>query len=73
MTYKLKTQPEVVYYMETKECVIEDENGIEHTIRICEHSKGTDLLIETDAAWIDITDRDLRTWIFEDLPYEEIQ
>ena len=73
MNYKLKTEPEVIYYMETKQFVVEDENGVEHTIRVSEHSKGTDFLIETKNSWDDITDRELRTWIIEDLPYEEVQ
>jgi hypothetical protein len=73
MTYKLKTEPEVIYYMETKECIVEDENGVEHTIRISEHSKGMDFLIETDNSWEDITDSEFKTWILEDLPYEEVQ
>jgi hypothetical protein len=73
MNYKLKTEPEVVYYMETKECTIEDENGVQYMIRVSEHSKGTDFFILDGNNWEDITDRDLRTWILEDLPYEEVQ
>ena len=73
MTYKLKSEPQVFYYMETKQCTIEDENGVEHEIRISEHSKGTDLIILNGNNWDDITDRELITWIFEDLPYEEVQ
>jgi hypothetical protein len=73
MTYKLKTEPQVVYYMETKQCTIEDENGVEHEIRISEHSKGSDFLILDDTGWVDITDRELIDYIIEDLPFEEIQ
>lgn len=73
MPYKLKTELEVVYYMETKECTIEDQNGEEWTIRIAESSKGTDLIILTDNGWESITDRELRDWIYNDLPEEEIQ
>jgi len=73
MTYKLKTEPELVYFMETKECTIEDENGVRHVIRVSEHSKGTDFLILEGNNWNDITDRELRNWILEDLNYEEVQ
>jgi hypothetical protein len=73
MNYKLKSEPEVIYYMETKEFIIEDENGVEHTIRVSEHSKGIDFLIDTGRSWEDITDRELKTWIIEDLPEEEVQ
>jgi len=73
MSYKLKTELDVVYYMETKECIVEDENGVEHEIRISEHSKGTDLLIYQDNTWEDITDRKLIDWIYNDLPFEKIQ
>lgn len=73
MNYKLKTEPELVYYMETKECTIEDENGVKYDIRISEHSKGSDFFIWDGNNWEDITDRELITWIMEDLPNEEIQ
>jgi hypothetical protein len=73
MTYKLKTEPELVYYMETKECTIEDENGVEYEIRISEHSKGTDFFILDGSDWVDITDRELIDYIMEDLPFEEIE
>jgi hypothetical protein len=73
MTYKLKTEPELVYFMETKQCTIEDENGVEHEIRISEHSNGTDFLILDDSGWQDITDRELIDYIMEDLPFEEIE
>ena len=73
MKYKLKTEPELIYFMETKECTIEDENGVEHEIRISEHSKGTDFFILEDSDWVDITDRELIDYIVEDLPFEEIQ
>lgn len=73
MTYKLKTEPEIVYYMETKEFTIEDENGVEHEIRVSEHSKGTDFVILNGDDWDDITDRELINWLIEDLPYEEVQ
>ena len=73
MNYKLKTEPEVVYYMETKECTIEDENGVQREIRVSEHSKGSDFFILEDGMWKEIIDRELITWILEDLPYEEIQ
>ena len=73
MTYKLKTEPEIVYYMETKECTIEDENGAQHEIRVSEHSKGTYFFIIEDGIWKEIIDRELMTWIIEDLPNEEIQ
>ena len=73
MTYKLKTEPEIVYYMETKEFTIEDENGAEHEIRVSEHSKGTDFVILNGDDWDDITDRELINWLIEDLPYEEVQ
>ncbi len=73
MPFKLKTDPKVVYYMETKQCTIEDENGVQHEIRISEHSKGTDFIILNGNNWDDITDAELITWIMEDLPYEEIQ
>jgi len=72
MQYKLKSEPEVVYYMETKECIIEDDKGIQHEIRFSEHSKGTDFFILEDGIWKEILDRELITWIIEDLPYEEI-
>ena len=72
MNYKLKTEPELVYFMETKECTIEDENGVEHEIRISEHSKGSDFFIYENDRWEDITDRELITWIIDVLPYEEI-
>jgi len=73
MTYKLKTEPELVYFMETKQCTIEDENGVEYEIRISEHSNGSDFLILDDTGWIDITDRGLIDYIIEDLPFEEIK
>jgi hypothetical protein len=73
MTYKLKTEPELVYFMETKQCTIEDENGVELEIRISEHSNGTDFLILDDSGWVDITDRELIDYIMEDLPFEEIE
>ena len=73
MKYKLKTEPELIYFMETKECTIEDENGVEHEIRISEHSKGTDFFILDGSDWVDITDRELIDYIFEDLPFEEIE
>jgi hypothetical protein len=73
MKYKLKTEPELIYFMETKECTIEDENGVEHEIRISEHSKGTDFFILDDSGWVDITDRELIDYIMEDLPFEEIE
>jgi hypothetical protein len=73
MKYKLKTEPELIYFMETKECTIEDENGVEHEIRISEHSKGTDFFILDDSGWQDITDRELIDYIMEDLPFEEIE
>ena len=73
MPYKLKTEPLLVYYMETKQCTIEDENGVQHMIRVSEHSKGTDFFILDGNNWNEITDRELINWILEDLPYEEIQ
>lgn len=73
MKYKLKTEPELVYFMETKQCTIEDENGVEYEIRISEHSKGSDFLILDDTGWVDITDRELIDYIIEDLPFEEIE
>ena len=73
MNYKLKTEPEVVYYMETKEFTIEDENGVQQEIRVSEHSKGGDFFILEDGMWKEILDRELITWILEDLPNEEIQ
>jgi hypothetical protein len=73
MDYKLKTDLQVVYYMETKQCTIEDKNGIQHIIRITEDSKGTDFIILNDNGWENITDEELITWILEDLPNEEIQ
>jgi hypothetical protein len=59
--------------METKQCTIEDENGVEREIRISEHSNGTDFLILDDSGWVDITDRELIDYIMEDLPFEEIE
>ena len=73
MNYKLKSEPQVVYYMETKQFTVEDEFGVEHEIRISEHSKGTDMIILNGNNWEDITDREFITWILEDLPYEEVQ
>ena len=73
MNYILKTEPEVVYYMETKEFTIEDENGVQQEIRVSEHSKGGDFFILEDGMWKEILDRGLITWILEDLPNEEIQ
>lgn len=73
MTYKLKTDLQVVYYMETKQCTIEDKNGIQHIIRVTEDSKGTSFIILNGNEWEDITDKELISWIIEDLPYEEIE
>jgi hypothetical protein len=56
-----------------KTVTIEDENGVEHEIRISEHSNGSDFLILNDSGWVDITDRELIDYIIEDLPFEEIQ
>jgi hypothetical protein len=57
MQYKLKTEPEVVYYMETKECTIEDKNGVQQEIRFSEHSKGSDFFILEDGIWKEIIER----------------
>ena len=47
MTYKLKENVGIVYWMETKEYLIEDENGKEFTIRVTESSKGSQTIIKT--------------------------
>ena len=73
MNYKLKSEPQIVWFVETKQFIIEDENGVEHTIRYSENSKGCDFLILRNGYWEDITDRKLKSWIIEDLPEEEVQ
>ena len=58
MTYKLKENVGIVYWMETKEYLIEDENGKEFTIRVTESSKGSQTIIETENDWNYITPLD---------------
>lgn len=70
MIYKLKENVGIVYWMETKEYLIEDENGNELTIRVTENSKGSETIIETENGWEDVTDKGLKEYIWNELPFE---
>jgi hypothetical protein len=71
--YKLKELPETVYWLNTKQFDIEDENGVEYTIRIGESSKNIEHWIWKEGAggWNEIDDQDLIDWIYDVFPEEE--
>jgi len=73
MEYKLKELPEKVYWLETKQFDIEDENGVEHSIRIGESSKNIEYWIwkEGKGGWNEIDDKDLMEWIYDVYPEQE--
>ena len=72
MNYKLKEMPEKVYWAETKQFTIEDENGQTFDIRIGENSKFTEYWIWKDpGGWQEIEDEELMDYINEGLLDDE--
>lgn len=75
MNYKLKTEPEIVYWREDKQCTIEDEHGIQYEIQIVESTNGTEyyMMQGEDGNWEEILDDELYSWVSEKLPFAEIE
>jgi len=66
MNYKLKEMPEKVYWAETKQFTVEDENGDTFDIRVGENSKFSEYWIYKNG-WEEIDDQDLMDYIYEGL------
>jgi hypothetical protein len=72
MNYKLKEMPEKVYWAETKQFTVENENGETFDIRIGESSKFTEYWIWKDpGGWEEIDDDDLMEYINEQFADDE--
>ena len=72
MNYKLKEMPEKVYWAETKQFTVEDENGETFDIRVGENSKFSEYWIYKNG-WEEIDDQDLMDYIYEGLGNDEYE
>jgi len=72
MNYKLKEMPDKVYWAETKQFTVEDENGETFDIRIGENSKYSEYWIYKNG-WEEIDDQELMEYIYEGLPNDEYE
>lgn len=72
MNYKLKEMPDKVYWAETKQFTVEDENGETFDIRVGENSKFSEYWIYKNG-WEEIDDQELMDYIYEGLPNDEYE